>query len=223
MLPYSRSSEFHDRYMNSVIYYKNDPIWVTDVSPQGHRDDERDNQRVYLHFTTLPIDHLIVSKTHKVLTTDEHFTAIPIHVGYSNSFQRIDALSPNPVKYGVYLSRMPIRRSRQGLSAEAVVMPRSGGKTFNNLLSCPNFVSMLKQEYQTYQKVKELISGNRLEYGCFAFDPKFAVELTTLDQFVLYYKNQQVGYSLDGDTFTLSKTNQWLQQTVEEKGLKIRG
>lgn len=223
MLPYSRPSEFHDRFVNSVIYYKNEPVYVTDVSPQSQRDEERDGMRVYIHFHSLPYNDHQESKMHKVLATDENFTAIPIHIGYSNSFSRIDSLTPTPIKYGSYLSRMPIRRSRQGLSAESTVIPKSCGKSFANLLYSPGFVSMLKKEYDPYNTVKMLIINNRLSYGCVAFDAKFAVELTSLDQFVLYHKNQQVGYSLDGDVFVLSKANCFLQETLEEKGLRLRG
>lgn len=219
MLPYKRSSEFRDRYLNSIIYYKGDPVHVYDISPARDRDDDREDTNITLSVTFLPYDHT-VNKSQKLSAFDPGFYDTPTYLGYANAFTRMSEQQDRLIQYGTFLTRMPIRRSRQGVCSENLFIPRSSGHGFNDLLYKPGFMKMLKNEYPSFRETKELVLKDK-DTGSWAFDPKFALEFTQLDQFHLYYKNLPVGYSLDGDNFVLSKGSFWLREILEEKGLKV--
>lgn len=225
-LPYKKPSEFHDRYSQSVIYYDNEPVWIHGVSPQTDRGleevpDDVLKKGVYLVFNRLPwpsnADEI---KQHKYLASDPSFTAIPIHTGYANVSFKNDEFSGKRTRYASYISRAPVRRNKQGLGVENVVIP--SGQSLLDLLYDSEFVSMLKNQYKSFYEVRELVVDPRNLLGITAFSQKFALEYDTLDQFVLHFRGEKVGYSLDGDKFTLGKNQLWLRETLEELGISVK-
>ena len=225
-LPYRRPSEFIDRYSSSVIYYKNEPVWITGITPQRDSPEEeyekKETPPVYLNFQRLPYDSREDNRTHKFLASDENFSAVPIHVGYSNGFVVYHDKTGDVTKRALYLTRMPVRRNKQGLCQQNLLLPRNSGTDFNHLLYSQDFIDMLKNVYTSFEDVKKKVYTQRETVQSVAFDKKLALEYNVLGQFILYYKGQQIAYSLDGDRFVLTPESRFLQEVLESKGLKVK-
>lgn len=221
MLPYRSEEEFRDRYLHTVIYFKGEPVYIQDVYPGRSRDPDR-NGEVKLIFTKLPHVYDGENKQFREPATHEDFTDSFESLGYTNAFSLPTSNYEDVVKFGAYLTRMPIRRNKQGLFSENLHIPRNGGKSFLDLLYSPEFVAMLTGQYPSFKQLKETITTDRNRFGVMGFSKQFAVEFNKLDQLVLYCKSEPIGFSLDGgDKFTLIKSKHWLSQCVEEKGLKV--
>lgn len=219
-LPYSREDEFRDRYLHTVIYFKGEPVYIVDIAPSR---GARDAGEVKLVYTRLPQNYDTENKQYRELATHEGFTDSP-NLGYANAFAKpdYDDEYKDVVKYGAYLSRMPIRRSKQGLFSESLYIPKGCNKGFIDLLYTPEFVDMLTGKYQSFKEIRDLVTTNRGKFGVMGFDPVLALKMNKLEQLVLFYKEDQVGYSLDGgDNFNLVKGKRWLAEQLEEKGLKV--
>ncbi len=222
MLPYTKPIEFYERYFQSIIYYDNAPVYVTDVDPPGRRDDhDRVFKEIILYVIPLPYSHTFDSRPSRFSAFDDKFSDTPIHLGYANSFKVNNSRFDEDYRRGYYLSRIPVRQSKQGLHSSAIWLPPNGGYSFSDLLYSQPFVDMLRKNYKPFQEIKEVLLKNRSSYGPIAFDPQLALEFNTLDQWILYYKNSAVAHSFDGDKFILAQSKLWLTESLEEKGLQV--
>lgn len=220
MLPYRTEDEFRDRYLHTVIYFKGDPVYINDVYPGRSRDVDR-NGEIKLIYNKLPLNYEGENKQYRELATHEGFTDSH-NLGYANAFAMLDYDSNEVTLFGAYLSRMPIRRNKQGLFGENLYLPKGVNKGFTDLIYSSEFTDMLVNKYQTFNQIRELVTTNRRKFGVMGFDPLFALKMNKLEQLVLYYKEDQIGYSTDGgDRFNLIKGKRWLAEQVEEKGLKV--
>lgn len=216
MLHYRTLEEFSDRYLSTIIYFKGEPIYITDVY-NGRTDGSSDVKFLY---QKLPYDYHKENKQFRESVHHPDFTDVP-NLGYANSFTKITD-GAETIQHGLYLTKIPVRRNKQGLYSENLHVPRNNsGKGFTELLYSEKFVDMLCGKYTTFDVVKNEITKNPLSFGVIGFDPQFALEFNKLEQLVLYYRHDPIAYSLDGDKFTLTKSKRWLAEVVEEKGLKV--
>lgn len=222
MLPYKLEDEFRDRYLHTIITFKGEPVYITDVYRGRSRDAEREGEIKFI-YAPLPYDYNRESKQVRELATHPDFSDSFENLGYANAFSTISYSGEDLIKYGVYITRIPVRRNKQGLFSENLHIPKNTGRSFLDLMYQTEFVDMLQGKYPSFESVKQLIIAEHTKYGIMGFSPQFALEFNKLEQVVLYCRTDPVGFSLDGgDSFQLIKSKKWLIEAVEEKGLRVK-
>lgn len=211
MLPYRLAEEFRDRYAESVIYYKQQPIYVSQITPRIGGND------VKLHYFNLPISRKTAADLQEVSATDPELSDSQFNLGYCN-----DCLSGRFGLTALYLQRMPVRRSKQGLDHHNVYFPRDGDNNmdFSACLHHTHFMDMLVNAYPVYDEARNHITSSQ-RYGVVAFHKHFGLQFSKLDLWYLHYKGKKIASSGDGYTFKLAQVYTHLNEVLEENLLKV--
>ena len=204
MLLYTLASEFRDRYQDMVILLRGHPVFIKAVSP---REGEKNPKFSYVR---LPwdVEHGGETKAEELSCLDPGFFDTPLTLGYIN----------RPGVGAAYLSRMPVRRSKQGLGADNV--RSTDGSSFWSLIRSPGFVDMMAGKYPTFTEALEIVSkkqqGSRI-----AFNRTFAVDKDDLERYTLYYRGLPIGSGYTPESMRFPDRFKYLREAVNDVGIRF--
>jgi len=214
-VPYRTPEETNDRISQTVVMFGNDPVYVV----QALADRGPDN-RVYtaVMYVLLPakidIDSIrgIGPGILKASILDERWRCHDFNIGYVNQPDILDA---------AYMTRIPIRRYKQGLNAANLNgIARLGN--FQKLVANQSFVDMLRGNYPNYAVVHKKVSKANAEHAQMAFARRWSLEHTDLEVYWLRYRGQRVASSQDGWTFHLPKKFLYLKELILKLDLEVQ-
>lgn len=130
----------------------------------------------------------------------------------------------------VFISRMPVRHSRQGLDDRTVYIsipdtPTNDRYDFQSLIRSEHGLrKVICNQYDSVQDVFKKITSDNRRYKSLPFSRKLALLYDRVSPPVLLYRNEKVGYTEDGVTFKLANHKKFLtEELVDMTGLKIVG
>lgn len=213
MQMYDSDEEIMMRLRNSVIMYKGEPIFVASVNARGD-----------IRYQTVPLVHGDVQHKVSFDQLQQWGNAQTYTLGYMNTIVR--DLELDTV---VYLTRLPARRTRQGLCSENVlvkptndILRRTGGFSFSHCISSPGFREMLLGQYRSIEEVfSKLIDAE--PNTAYAISADFALRIDELEQITLLYKGSKAAVCSDLDklTFRVPKKQAWLREKMSYNNLRI--
>jgi hypothetical protein len=152
------------RLLGSVVFYKGEPMWVDDVMAGRNGDN----------IPRVTISHPVSGDTSRKFITSPHFNRFrPPPLGFLNYFE-------GGVTSCSYCTRLPIRRSLQGLSSDnfsaVPVRPNvDAGPSLSRAIKSPSFVEMTQGIYPT---VDEAFEAAKIGASV-AFHRKYALRVNT--------------------------------------------
>ena len=211
------------RLRNSVVLYKNTPVYINEII-DGTGDDI-----LRVRFQELPIagavpaekrdafgrgpkvlDRLDDAPDKRKYISSKHFDIAPFRLGYVNS-----------PKGAFYCSRMPNRVQKQGLCGENFTAKTNNGTviSFQTFLSCEESVAMVKGEYPTFDQALKALA----KCPAVAFDREFCLvkdevfpELITY----LYHKGAKIGM-FNKEELSLGQKFKCLKEQLQEMKIKV--
>lgn len=208
-LAYGRDYEtLTNRYSNSVIYHKKEPVYVRSVQLQG-------DQSVSLNGWL--VGPAARQQPWKADSEDEHLADEPFNLGYMNGIAKT-ADDGEAFISCAYVERVPRRQWKQGLH-DGIISFRGAVKfmTFQAAVGNKHFADMLKNQYPNAREAVASINGNT---QMVAFNRRLAIRKTNLDLFELHYRGAPVGTSDDPfGRWRLADRFKYLRELIEQKGL----
>jgi hypothetical protein len=195
------------RLLETVIFYKGSPYYVSNIGPD-------------LTISALALPDLKTSS--KIPMKDPDLNVSKFQLGYMNQASR----GGRPVTG--YFSRMPVRKTKQGLSYENTsFIPLSGDRrpttkfpySWGEFIGTQGFVDGLSGRFPSKE---EALAGIALgKYIGQAFSRSFAFEMSSLGLIFLHYKGNPIAYSEDGDLFRAKKRYHYLREVMLDAGLQL--
>lgn len=172
----------------TICRYKGHPVWVK----------IREGQEIHLYKTNdVQQRWAIISKD------DADFDISNVPLGYINGSQE---------KRVYYLTRVPVRRTKQGLSSQNLRIHNLPGfndalrkPTYNQIMFSPGFADMVLGKYPPLETVmKELRTNlkNKGDFGQMAVSREIALSIDKVGLIFVYYKNEYIGW-IQPDKFTV--------------------
>lgn len=219
---YENVEEIQFRIGNSIVLYEGRPVYISRVALPEPGEDGKEVARVF--FYELPFGG--------VARRDPFGDEVKIkpqagEVRKYLSSKKFD-LSPFPMGYwntakgeAVFVSRVPIRQNRQGLTQESCSFKDCRGKnaeghTFASMIRCQGFLDMVNGKYPDFKE-----AGNRLdakEGSSVAVSRNFAFIVDhDLEALLLMHRGVKCGLALKGDkALRLPPKFHFLRQEAEE-------
>lgn len=217
---YETVEEAHMRLQGSVVLYDGEPVYITAVKAVERQDEGggRDIFRVY----AVPLPY---GKADDVRNgNDKQFRK------YISS-KKFD-LSPFPMgwcSYGrdaYYLSRIPARQARQGLTSGNLKISAIGGRPikadYNSLVSSEEFKRCVTGKYEDVEIALARLNGLGDDVvvpvgRSFAFVKDVDIGLV-----YLYHKNTKCGFTFGTNKgFTLPDKYKFLREEAEENRIQL--
>lgn len=150
----------------------------------------------------------------KVSLKDPKLNIREFRLGYVNAYN-----------YAGYLTRMPGRQQKQGLSNGNVCFDdefqRMVGIGFENIIKRPEFADALMGIYPAFDKCVESLLNNA-EMRSIAFCRRFALyQDPELGYFELRYRGARIAWG-DPNAFNLPSEHSYLTEVIREQGINIR-
>lgn len=215
---YDSADEISMRLRSTIVMFKGEPVYVSEVTPHNAQDELETT--VYYH--SLPYSRNSRAKVAPFTEFQKFGNAQTFNTGYFNIQHRdLDFHSVG------YLSRLPSRRTRQGIGNENTTVLLS--PEYQRLLGRTSITSLL-----SYQGVKEMFMNvyedtgtvtKRLEdaepHSAYALSKDFALITDQMEQVILLYKGTQVAVCSDLSSvkFKIPKKQIWLKQKMAFYGL----
>lgn len=210
-IPYRTLEECNDRLVRTVIFYGEDPVYVFNAEPV--------NGGVNIGYLPLPLkadlDELAIraGKVEWAPCSDPKWRAHDLLVGYVNGER---------TKKSYYLTRMPLRKWKQGLTQENLLMPR-GDVGWAGLCKAATFRDMLINKYPSFRAAKGQITNlDGMESRGIAFHRHLSVYYDQKELFWLHYRGDAVASSHDGDVFHLPSKRKYLQEFLEAQDIAVK-
>jgi hypothetical protein len=153
------------RLNGTVCLYKNEPVLV---ETRNHKDKK-----------TVSILSLEGEPSEVDYTSDDFSYTFGV-IGYVNHLGTAS-----------YLTRIPVRRWKQGLSETNVNVLNSKGFSARTLLKSKGFSDMIKNKYPSLKKAAEELSSGRCE--SIAVSHNFAFITEGIDFYSLEYRGRKIG------------------------------
>lgn len=223
-IKYEHLDDASMRLRNTVVRYKGDPVYITNIRP-GTGDEIF---RVY--FQPLPVkkvDGFIAPRKVRLgpdgpefveeaeeerrYISSRNFDISPFKMGYVND-----------PKGAAYCSRLPTRKQQQGLCAENFGASSVGGNfNFNSFLSCPGVVDMVHGRYPSLAEAQRLLAEK--QSPLIAFHRDFAISRDEIlgNLFHVFYRGNKVGAYLDGGLI-LGDKYRCLKESLIELGVPVK-
>jgi len=212
MLPYKSVEEAHDRITSTIIFYGDTPVYI-------HRCMfTHEGPTIFYHPLPVQVDAdlvpIPVQWKHAPLT-DPKWRANDLLVGYVNKTNLLCE----------YITRMPVRRYKQGLCGDNLNIPRKLAYSTARLFPDEGFASMLKGEYPSFKEViKTLLASHSVNPDVSykkAFHRQLAVSYSSAEKMLLHYRGAPIGRIEDGVVF-LTPKNYWIREFLESQNLKVQ-
>jgi hypothetical protein len=158
----------------------------------------------------------------KIPITDPRLNVSKFELGYMN--QSLRGFSP----ITGYYTRMPARKTKQGLSWENTsFIPLSGDRkpakkfqfSWAEFIGTQGFVDSLSGMFPSKKTALSRLSEGT--HTGQAFSRCFAFEMSTIGLVILHYKGNAIAYSEDGDLFLAKKKYHYLREVMGDSGLKL--
>lgn len=218
-IKYENVEDAKMRLRQTVVLYKDEPVYITDIIRGEGKDDV-----LRVLFTDLPTDTLEVRnpfrndpkvrddpgpKPERKYISSKYFDIAPFRMGYVND-----------KKGAFYCSRMPGRNQKQGLSGDNFKGRDNFGRVVGwaEFLACKNIKEMVGNIYPTFEQAVKALDKS----PAVAFHRDFCL---VKDEVVpaliwLYYKGNKVGMINKGET-TLGPKFNCLKESLQEMHLKV--
>ncbi len=203
MIPYRTVEEVDDRMGGTICMYDDAPVFVIRAIAA-----DRGVKIAYMPMPCTPgrYPELTTPGIKTAAVTDELWRAHDFCLGYIN----------RPIR-AFYVSRIPVRRWKQGLNPHNLKPMVLLGE-YHHVLSDPHFTRMLRGDYPTLRAGAAAVM---LQPGIVAFDRRWAIEYTEHELYWLHYRGKQVASSQDGQSFKLPRKFLYLREAILEFGLGV--
>lgn len=165
---------------DTVCRYKGQPVWIK------VRDGE-------IHGYELPGAGKLIGR---IMKDDVDFDISNVPLGYVNSANRGEKV--------YYLTRIPVRRTKQGLSNQNLKLNSLPKLPFNgklagatSILISNGFVDMVNNSYPQLEDAMKLLRKNLVEHGIegqIAIRRDIALSIDKAGIVFVYYKNDYIGW-----------------------------
>lgn len=208
---YDNAEEAEHRLGHTVILYDGKPVYINNIYPYNPANGKEPG--IYLETYQLPA----MAKADMLPLADPKFEYHSMRLGYVNGKNN-----------AVYLSRMPVRKFKQGLNDDNVSvlhLPGVAGEAqprirFTNLMKTVGLVHMCAGEYPSFEKVLRSLQGDN-DIVSQAFDRQLALGKDGLGMFNLFYRGERVAFTEDGKVFKTSADYSYLKEFMAENGIKF--
>lgn len=201
--PYENAADANQHLHHTVIMYDDRPVWVEDVF-----SNDRNDILCTLNFLPRVRDPFSVS----VFDPKLDARGMGQRLGYMNYFNQ------NGV---VFLSRIPSRQYKQGLSRGnvAATYDSQGRRTFDFSLYSrrPEFVDMLTGTYPTFEEACRRLEAEP-NIAAIAFHREFALQRDELGYYLLLFKGTKVAWG-DPKSFKLPSHFIYLKEVLQKNGV----
>lgn len=213
---YDTAEEAKQKLVDSVVLYDGRPVYV---SAAGGKKGS-----VNLHFKPLPLNpREDIHSDNTIRTISEtgwDFRSLGTRLGFT------EVANPYCKKLdSVYLSRVPIRHSRQGLdnkTTQLLCYDRDYEFSWNNIIyDSDGLAKTVANSFRSPKEAFNLLS-NTTAYKSIPIHRKLALIYDHVSPPCLLYRMDKIGYTEDGLTFRLAKHKEYLrEELVDMMGLKI--
>lgn len=220
-MKYDSLDEAAHRLGSTVIMFGKDPVFIRGVeqrSPEGKQGE-------FLVAQVLPGAKTTVYEE----LQNPKFNVQRFNLGFCNT--KNDS---------IYVRRSPVRRFKQGLNQENLIIPFSALKEYQveDIDELPEengqirairweefyrttaFSNMLKNQYPSMEVCLEKVRKSE-KLKAIAFSSYLALIRTRIDLVCLKYKLETIGYEIVNGKFKIGKEFGWLKETIEESGVRM--
>lgn len=215
-VPYKTAEEFNERMNNTIVWFNDEPVWVVGLHPGG---------RLKVSYCPLPTGKwtggmpVVGERLAVAPLSDNGWKAKDLLLGYVNDLHEVG----RPVM-ATYITRMPVRRWKQGLTAENLDIPEGTGHNYWTLMALPAFKDALVGKYPVFQEAKATVMAIDKwgkDKARVAFSRSFALEYGADEILWLLYRGFRVANSPNGEVFRLPEAKSHLREIIENQGLKV--
>lgn len=205
---YDTNAEAKQKLASTIVLLEDTPVTVLDAKGDG--------DKLSLKYVRLRTGE---EKWASIRDKGWEFRNLGSRLGYTNT-------DLSNYKEALYLTRMPVRKSIQGLSTYNVSIPNFKGSDKLGLpktrcdwsVACSRQTWFLDTLEGKYPGIPELISEftkNPLLTSR-AFNRKLAIRKTKVGPFYLEYRGKDIGYTEDFDRWNISKDFEHLRESLED-------
>lgn len=214
---YDTAEEARQKLEGTVVLYDNVPVYI--VTATGNKN------KVNLHYQLLPLESGAEKLTRSITDPLWDFRTGGTKLGYT------EAKNPSTGQIeSVFLSRVPIRHSRQGLDSKTIQIQQFDRDRLYNI-SWSDIIQRgdglnktVKNIFSTPLIAFKNVTNNFKEYQSVPIHRKLSLMYDTISPPYLIYRNEKVGYTEDGTLFKLAKHKQYLSEELQDMvGLKLKG
>lgn len=210
---YDTVDEARQKLCESTVLLNGDPVYISDMSGKVNH--------VILKYYKLPLNFASPEEL-SINDPGWDFRTGGTKLGYSQIKHPFE-----DYHYTVFLSRTPIRTSRQGLDNKTVMIyqPEQTEYTFgfSDFLKSGGLKETIRNEFLSVKQAFNLVTEN-FNYKGAPFHRRLALFYDQVSPPYLVYRNVKIGYTEDGKSFKLAKHKRYLQEElVDMVGLKIVG
>lgn len=197
---------------STVILFKEEPIYILSVGGSP--------KKIVLNYWDLPMkpDSKADQRAITIGEPGLDYRTLGMRLGYMN------AEHEKGHQQALYVSRMAVRKSIQGLSKQNTFIPDFSKNEiaglmpvkclFDNCYAKPFFRDMLKGIYPDLKKVKDRMENDE-KLMSMSFNRLFAVTRKNVGPFFLEYKGKDIAWSANLHKFMLAPTYKHLAETLE--------
>ncbi len=211
---YDTAEEAKQKLGDSVVLFDGRPVYIYSSDISG--------DRVRLIFVDLPLPKKSEYRFEFIDHPSWDFRSLGSKLGYVNYFDK------NSEKWDiVYLSRVPVRTSRQGLDSKTVScrLPiwTENGIDWSHLLYTEPFIDMFNNKRLSPTAAFQKLMSDPDEYNSISFSKKFALYYDQVNPPNLIYRNKKIGYTEDGLSVKLSRNALYLAEEIRDmEGMVIK-
>lgn len=212
---YDTAEEAKQKVENSIVLFNGNPVFIVGVG--GKKGS------VFLKFKTLPLGGAEDPQSVDISDPRWDFKSCGMKLGYT--------LVHNPNNgywESVYVSRTPIRTSRQGLDDKTVCISYvDPSPTFHynvaNLAGKESkFKDTIRNVYPSSKEVFDRVTTQGSMYRSVPINRKLVLMYDRVSPPYLLYRNEKIGYTEDGLRFKLAKHKDFLREELTDMmGLKV--
>lgn len=195
---YETAEEAKMRLDGCVVMYDDQPVYVEGISGP--------NANLIATCYTLPRNR----DRMEISINDPLFDSRAVRLGYTNCGRS-----------AYYVSRMPVRRYKQGVCAQNTIAKSCDGRNvgFENVFRHAGFIESVKRKYPTLIECTQLLEKG--EVDSVAFHHNFCLQRDSLGFYVLYFKGERAAWG-DPSGFNLPSEYHWLEESLRENGVNLR-
>lgn len=216
---YDNLDECHRRLMNTVVLYDGQPAFIQNI-----RDGFDDGvYRVYMNLLPGELrggapaqedeDNTPGRVVRRKINSPKFNRFRPFQMGYANIFD-------TGVRHASFLSRVPSRQSRQGLSRQLLtsIIPalctperRHQGVQYESAITAAGFAEMVKGEFPKAEEALDLLDNDT----SMAVSRKFAVQRDSFGMLFLYAGPDRVGV-VRSNEILLAPNKMYLREEIQD-------
>jgi hypothetical protein len=209
---YESVEEVKFRLEGSIVTYEERPVYISRVSMPGEGDEKGEIARVFFH--ELPLNEGKAGEVRKYLTSRK-FNLSPFRMGYMNLKDK-----------AVFVSRLPVRQNKQGLTAATTVFTDVFGNKcrdidFNTMCRSQGFADMVNGKYPSFKECGELLDQKGRESVAISRSFAFSID-HDLEALFLLNKGVRCGMALRGQkALKLPDKFKFLKEELEEYNIPL--